>query len=95
VIYVLARFVGIYVGAYLGSHLVGALPALRRWLGIGLMPQAGVAIGMALLAAQRFPDTASVVLTVAVASTIVLETVGPVFTRLAIRKAASGKEEST
>jgi Kef-type K+ transport system membrane component KefB len=95
VIYVLARFVGIYVGAYLGSRLVGALPALRRWLGIGLMPQAGVAIGMALLAAQRFPDTASVVLTVAVASTIVLETVGPVFTRLAIRKAASGKEEST
>ena len=89
VIYIAARFVGIYLGARLGSRIVGAHSALRRWLGIALMPQAGVAIGMALLATQRFPDTASVVLTVAVASTVILETVGPVFTRLAIRRAAS------
>jgi len=89
VIYIAARFIGIYLGARLGSRIVGAHAALRRWLGIALMPQAGVAIGMALLATQRFPDTASVVLTVAVASTVILETVGPVFTRLAIRRAAS------
>jgi len=89
VIYIAARFIGIYLGARLGSRVVGAHAALRRWLGIALMPQAGVAIGMALLATQRFPDTASVVLTVAVASTVILETVGPVFTRLAIRRAAS------
>ena len=88
VIYIAARFIGIYLGARLGSRIVGAHAALRRWLGIALMPQAGVAIGMALLATQRFPDTASVVLTVAVASTVILETVGPVFTRLAIRRAA-------
>lgn len=89
VIYIAARFIGIYLGARLGSRVVGAHAALRRWLGIALMPQAGVAIGMALLATQRFPDTASVVLTVAVASTVILETVGPVFTRLAIRRAAN------
>ena len=89
VIYIAARFVGIYLGTRLGSRVVGAHAALRRWLGIALMPQAGVAIGMALLATQRFPDTASVVLTVAVASTVILETVGPVFTRLAIRRAAN------
>ena len=86
-VYVVARFVGIYAGARLGSRAVGAQPAVRRWLGVALMPQAGVAIGMALLATQRFPDTASVVLTVAVASTVILETIGPVLTRLAIRKA--------
>ena len=89
VIYIAARFVGIYLGTRLGSRVVGAHAALRRWLGIALMPHAGVAIGMALLATQRFPDTASVVLTVAVASTVILETVGPVFTRLAIRRAAN------
>ena len=89
VIYVAARFIGIYAGARLGSRVVGADAALRRWLGIALMPQAGVAIGMALLATQRFPDTASIVLTVAVASTVILETVGPVFTRLAIRRTAN------
>lgn len=86
-VYVVARFVGIYAGARLGSRAFGAQPVVRRWLGVALMPQAGVAIGMALLATQRFPDTASVVLTVAVASTVILETIGPVFTRLAIRKA--------
>lgn len=86
-LYVFARFCGIYLGARTGALVVGAHPALRRWLGVALMPQAGVAIGMALLAAQKFPGTASVVLTVAVASTVVLETAGPVFTRLAIRHA--------
>jgi Kef-type K+ transport system membrane component KefB len=91
VVYVLARFGGIYLGTRLGSRLVGAPAALQRWLGVALMPQAGVAIGMALVAAQKFPDTASVVLTAAVASTVVLETVGPVFTRLAIRNATSAQ----
>jgi Kef-type K+ transport system membrane component KefB len=88
-IYVLARFCGIYTGTRLGSRIVNAPPALRKWLGLALLPQAGVAIGMSLLAAQEFPETASVVLTVVVASTVVLETIGPVFTRLAIRKATS------
>lgn len=93
-VYVAARFIGIYAGARLGSRVVAAQPALRRWLGVALMPQAGVAIGMALLATQRFPDTASVVLTVAVASTVILETVGPVFTRLAIRKASAEQADT-
>ena len=89
VVYVVARFIGIYAGARVGSRAVGAQTALRRWLGVALMPQAGVAIGMALLATQRFPDTAAVVLTVAVASTVILETIGPVVTRFAIRRAAN------
>ena len=92
VVYMLARFGGIYIGTQLGSRFVGAGPSIRKWLGLALMPQAGVAIGMALLAAQRFPDTASVVLTAAVASTVILETIGPVFTRLAIRGAESERE---
>jgi Kef-type K+ transport system membrane component KefB len=91
VVYVLARFGGIYLGTRLGSRLVGAPTPLRKWLGVALMPQAGVAIGMSLVAVQRFPETASVVLTVVVASTVVLETIGPIFTRLAIRNAASAQ----
>jgi len=90
-IYVLARFCGIYAGTRLGSRVVGAPPVLRKWLGLALLPQAGVAIGMSLVAAQEFPETASVVLTVVVASTVVLETIGPIFTRLAIRNAASAQ----
>lgn len=90
-VYILARFAGIYMGTWIGGRLFGARPSLRKWLGLALLPQAGVAIGMALLAAQRFPETASVVLTAAVASTVILETVGPLFTRLAIRRATIGQ----
>jgi Kef-type K+ transport system membrane component KefB len=93
VVYVLARFGGIYTGTRLGSRFVRARPPIRNWLGLALLPQAGVAIGMALLAAQRFPESAPVVLTVVVASTVILETVGPVFTRLAIRSASVGQND--
>jgi hypothetical protein len=47
---------------------------------------------MALLAVQRFPETAPVLLTVIVASTVILETIGPVFTRLALRRASAEQE---
>jgi hypothetical protein len=47
---------------------------------------------MALLAVQRFPESASVVLAVVVASTVILETIGPVFTRLALRSASAEEE---
>jgi Kef-type K+ transport system membrane component KefB len=89
-IYILSRCFGIYAGTRLGGNVVGARPPIRKWLGIALFPQAGVAIGMALLAAQRFPEIASIVLTVVVTSTIILETVGPIFTRQAIRAANAG-----
>jgi len=88
VAYILSRCLGIYAGTRVGTRLVGSSPAMRNWLGLALFPQAGVALGMALLAAQRYPETASNVLTIVVASTIVLETIGPVFTRMAIRRAA-------
>lgn len=86
-VYVTARFGGVYAGTRVGGWLVSAPASMRKWLGVALLPQAGVAIGLALLAAQRFPETAQVVLTTVVASTIILETVGPVFARQAIRAA--------
>jgi Kef-type K+ transport system membrane component KefB len=89
ILYMLARFAGIYIGTRLGSRYARAHHAIAKWLGLALLPQAGVAIGMALLAVQRFPETASVVLTVVVASTVILETIGPVFTRLALRNASA------
>jgi Kef-type K+ transport system membrane component KefB len=87
IVYIAARFVGIYMGVRFAGSLVQAPAAVRNWLGIALMPQAGVAIGMALLATQRFPETANIILTVVVSATVVLETVGPVLTRKAIRAA--------
>ncbi len=57
--------------------------------GLGLMPQAGVAIGMAPVASERFPDIGEQLLAVAIASTIAFELVGPFLTQIAIRRTAT------
>ena len=75
--------------------MTGASPQLRRWLGAALFPQAGVAIGMALLASQRFPEVASVILPVVLASTIFLEIVAPIITRQALRAAGAFEASNT
>ncbi len=90
-LYVLLRGVGTYVGTRVGARFAGADLALRRWLGLALFPQAGVALGMALLASQRFPELAPIVLPVVLASTVILEIVAPIITRWALR--ASGSVE--
>jgi Kef-type K+ transport system membrane component KefB len=84
-----------YIALRAAARLAGGWlvrPLLRRrdglnpgWLGLGLMPQAGVAMGMALLVAERYPGTADELIAVAVAATIVFETLGPVLTRLSLR----------
>jgi hypothetical protein len=50
-------------------------------LGLELLSQAGVAIGMALLASQRFPELRDIILPVVLGSTVVFELIGLVFTR--------------
>jgi len=84
-IYILARCIGIYVGTRIGVRLAGVNQSSYKWLGLALFPQAGVAIGMALMASQRFPQYGAVVLQVVLASTVVLEITAPVVTRKALR----------
>ena len=91
-LYIFSRCTGIYIGTRSGSRFTGAGLQMRRWLGLALFPQAGVALGMALLASQRFPEAGLVVLPVVLASTIILEIVAPVISRYAIR--AAGATES-
>lgn len=88
--YLVLRAGGIVLGASVGSALAGEEPRIRRWLGFALLPQAGVALGMALVAAERFPERAPELLPVAIAATAFFELVGPVFTRLAVRRASRG-----
>lgn len=84
--YVGLRLLGRVIGAHLGGSLCGADPKVRRYMGLALLPQAGLAIGMALLAAQRFPDLQDVLLPVVLGSTVVFELVGPVLTRWVLRR---------
>jgi Kef-type K+ transport system membrane component KefB len=85
--YVFFRILGRLLGAWLGGKACQADPLTRRWIGVALLPQAGVALGMALVAAQHFPDLADTILPVVLGATVFFEVVGPVMTRLAIIRA--------
>jgi Kef-type K+ transport system membrane component KefB len=89
--YVVLRVVGRVLGGWLGARLSDR----SRWggsLGLALFPQAGVAIGMALVVSERVPDVGEAILTATVAGTIVFELVGPVLTRWALRRSGEAVE---
>jgi Kef-type K+ transport system membrane component KefB len=85
--YVALRALGLLLGAVVGGRLCRAEPVVTRWMGLALMPQAGVALGMALVVEQRFPQIGEQLLPLVIGATVVFELVGPVFTRLALRRA--------
>jgi Kef-type K+ transport system membrane component KefB len=82
--YLVLRVLGRFVGAWVGGALGRAKSPFRLWMALALMPQAGVALGMALVAAQQRPDLGETILTVVIASTVLFEIAGPVLTRQAL-----------
>lgn len=90
-LYMIARIAGLYIGARLSGHLVNADPVIRKWLGCCLFPQAGVALGMALLATDRFPELKDLILPVVIGSTVIFEIIGPVITRHVLNKTSNEK----
>jgi Kef-type K+ transport system membrane component KefB len=85
--YVALRVIGKIGGGVLGVALAGGNPTLRRWLGPALLPQAGIALGLALIIEQRFPEIDGYLLTMVIAATVIFEIFGPPCTRLALRRA--------
>lgn len=75
--YFLLRLLGRYLGGLAGFQLAGGRRTISPNLGLAMTPQAGVAIGMALLAGERFPEQGALLMTVVVASTVLFEIVGP------------------
>lgn len=87
-IYVAARIVGRILGAELGARFrtEGDLPGnFPTSMGLALMPQAGVALGMTILAVQRFPEFEPY-LSLAIAATVLFEIVGPILTRRSLER---------
>ena len=92
-VYLLARASGKLLGTWIGARASHAGENVRRWMGSALLPQAGVAIGLALLAVNKFPEYRQIILPVAVASTVFFELIGPIFTRIALRSANQARPE--
>ena len=87
VIYVIARVAGKVIGATLGAVVEKCDRNIVRYLGLTLIPQAGVAIGMARLAVQDLPEYGAIINAVVLAGTLVYELTGPVITKTALLKA--------
>jgi Kef-type K+ transport system membrane component KefB len=86
-VYALGRILGKLGGTYLGGRLLGAEPVVRNRLGICIMPQAGVALGFALLAQQQLPELGSRIINIVIATTILFEASGPFLLRWQISAA--------
>lgn len=87
IVYLLMRCFGKWGGTMLGAIAVKADENVKKFLGLTLLPQAGVAIGMAQMVSMRFPTLAGTVSTVVLACVLVFELVGPVITKIALTKA--------
>ena len=97
IVYLVSRSTGKYFGAYLGAKVVGADNNVKKYLGLTLLPQAGVAIGMAQKVANT-PELvaagfASKVVTVTLCATLVYELLGPIIAKWALVKAGEIKLE--
>jgi Kef-type K+ transport system membrane component KefB len=84
VAYIGGRLTGKLTGAWLGARLAGAAPATRLYLGAGLIPQASMAIGLAYVIQDKFPDIAGPILPVVLGGVVVFEAIGPLLTRIAV-----------
>ncbi|MGE0608267.1 MAG: cation:proton antiporter [Pirellulales bacterium] len=82
------RLGGKMAAGYLGMKLAGATERFRRWLGMSLAPQAGLAVGLMLLVTEdaAFEKIHEIFLAVVLAVVLLNESVGPILTKLALKK---------
>ena len=85
--YVLLRIAGRLVGGLLGGAMAGLPMREGLWTGAALTPQAGVALGMALVAGDHFPEMRETILSLTIASTVFFEVTGPILTQRALERA--------
>ena len=87
VVYIVFRCVGKYFGASISSSISKAEPNVRKYLGITLFPQAGVALGMAMRATEIGGEIGNTVSNVVLFSVLIYEIVGPFLTKISLEKA--------
>lgn len=86
VLYILARSAGKYVGAYVSAKGTHCTDSIVKYLGVTLLPQAGVALGMSLTAQQLGAD-GSLIRNITLFAVLIYELIGPALTRIALTKA--------
>ena len=95
IVYIVFRSAGKICGAGVGSRLMKCSPSVQKWLGLTLLPQAGVALGMSITVAELGPEGA-IIRSIVLFSVLIYELVGPMLTKIALTRAGDihPKEES-
>ncbi len=92
VVYVIARSVGKYTGAFSSAKISGCNDNIVKYLGVTLLPQAGVALGMAMKSADLGADGA-IVANITLFAVLIYEIFGPMLTKIALLKAGDIQPE--
>jgi NhaP-type Na+/H+ or K+/H+ antiporter len=86
-LYIVFRIIGKFLGVTLGSLISHADPKIGKYLAWGLVPQAGVALGVALTAKTLYPVYGVFIFTTITATTVIYELIGPVCAKYGLKKA--------
>lgn len=84
--YILSRAGGKMLGAWIGAKSVQADNVIRKYLGLALLPQGGISIGLIVLVRQQLPEFAVSISTIIMFSVLIYEVSGPIFAKIAIQK---------
>jgi Kef-type K+ transport system membrane component KefB len=86
---VLGRFSGKLLGSRFGAQISGAPEAVKKYLGMALLPKAGVTVGLVLAAGEVFGDPylSEIMVNAVLGSVIINELIAPFFVRFALRRA--------
>ena len=86
-VYILARSAGKYIGAGISARMTHCPPQVCKYLGITLLPQAGVALGMSLTVAETLGTEGTIIRSIALFAVLIYELVGPMLTKVALTRA--------
>ncbi len=93
--YIITRSIGKYIGTFFSAKLVKCEPNIQKYLGITLLPQAGVALGMSAIVISTLGNDGVLVRNIILFSVLIYELVGPMLTKIALTKAGDIKEKTT
>ncbi len=85
--YILSRSAGKITGASAGARLMHCQPTVCKYLGLTLLPQAGVALGMSVTVAAGLGEQGKIIRDIILFSVLVYELIGPILTKIALTKA--------
>ena len=92
--YIIARSAGKIAGASISARFMKCEPSIQKYLGITLLPQAGVALGMSVTVAAEFGAEGAIIRNIVLFAVLVYELVGPILTKMALTAAGDIQPKS-